>query len=273
LEAVEQIVKNAISKGHDIKDIQVLAPMYKGPAGIDGLNKMIQQMVNPPGPTRKEVTFGDVVYRIGDKVLQLVNQPESNVFNGDMGEVIAIIKAKETVDKKELLVVSYDGIEVTYERSDLNQLTLSYCCSIHKSQGSEFPIVIMPVVRSQRKMLKRNLLYTGITRAQKFLILCGEPEEFKLGIMRTDELSRQTSLKERLSGGEGIEEEPVALQPDAEEEPNEKIKASAEESEREPEQEMELPTSYKLTMDTFVTIDPMIGMKGITPYTLLEGHN
>lgn len=275
LEAVEQIVKNAISKGHDIKDIQVLAPMYKGPAGIDGLNKMIQQMVNPPGPTRKEVTFGDVVYRIGDKVLQLVNQPESNVFNGDMGEVIAIIKAKETVDKKELLVVSYDGIEVTYERSDLNQLTLSYCCSIHKSQGSEFPIVIMPVVRSQRKMLKRNLLYTGITRAQKFLILCGEPEEFKLGIMRTDELSRQTSLKERLSGGEGIEEEPVALQPNVEEERKEKVQASTEETEREPkpEQEMELPTSYKLTMDTFVTIDPMIGMKGITPYTLLEGHN
>ena len=139
-------------------------------------------MVNPPGPKRKEVTFGDVVYRIGDKVLQLVNQPESNVFNGDMGEVIAIIKAKETIDKKELLVVSYDGIEVNYERSDLNQITLAYCCSIHKSQGSEFPIVIMPVVRSHRKMLKRNLLYTGITRAQKFLILCGEPEEFKAGI-------------------------------------------------------------------------------------------
>ena len=179
LEAVEKIVENAISKGHDIKDIQILAPMYRGPAGIDGLNKMIQQMVNPPGPKRKEVTFGDVVYRIGDKVLQLVNQPESNVFNGDMGEVIAIIKAKETIDKKELLVVSYDGIEVTYERNDLNQITLSYCCSIHKSQGSEFPIVIMPVVRSHRKMLKRNLLYTGITRAQKFLILCGEPESLK----------------------------------------------------------------------------------------------
>ncbi|MBO1913542.1 ATP-binding domain-containing protein, partial [Microvirga sp. 3-52] len=91
------------------------------------------------------------------------------------------------------------------------QLTLSYCCSIHKSQGSEFPIVIMPVVRSQRKMLKRNLLYTGITRAQKFLILCGEPEEFKAGIARTDELSRQTTLQERLGTenelNEGIETE------------------------------------------------------------------
>ena len=200
LEVVEQVVKNAIMKGHAIKDIQVLAPMYRGPAGIDGLNKMIQEMVNPPGPKRKEVVFGEAIYRIGDKVLQLVNQPESNVFNGDMGEVIAIIKAKETIDKKELLVVSYDGIEVTYERNDLNQLTLAYCCSIHKSQGSEFPIVIMPIVRGHRKMLRRNLLYTGITRAKNFLILCGEPEEFRAGIARTDELERQTTLKERLNG-------------------------------------------------------------------------
>ena len=175
--------------------------MYRGPAGIDGLNKMIQANGESTWPkTKRSNVFGDVVYRIGDKVLQLVNQPESNVFNGDMGEVIAIIKAKETIDKKELLVVSYDGIEVTYERNDLNQITLAYCCSIHKSQGSEFPIVIMPVVRSHRKMLKRNLLYTGITRAQKFLILCGEPEEFKAGIARTDELARQTTLKERLNG-------------------------------------------------------------------------
>ena len=196
LEVVEQVVKNAISKGHHIKNIQVLAPMYKGPAGIDGLNKMIQQMVNPPGPDRKEVAFGDVVYRIGDKVLQLVNQPESNVFNGDMGEVISIIKANETIDKKELLIVSYDGIEVEYERNDLNQITLAYCCSIHKSQGSEFPIVVMPVVRGYRKMLRKNLLYTGITRAKNFLILCGEPEEFKIGINRTDETERQTTLKE-----------------------------------------------------------------------------
>ena len=245
--------------------------MYKGPAGIDGLNKMIQQMVNPPGPQRKEVTFGDVVYRIGDKVLQLVNQPESNVFNGDMGEVIAIIKAKETVDKKELLVVSYDGIEVTYERSDLNQLTLSYCCSIHKSQGSEFPIVIMPVVRSQRKMLKRNLLYTGITRAQKFLILCGDPEEFKTGIMRADELSRQTSLKERLSGAEFAPEEPVAMPQKNEQESTTAGSSPLEDTER--ESNPETPLTYKLTIDTFVTIDPMIGMAGITPYTLLEGHD
>jgi len=261
LEAVEQIVKNALTKGHSIKDIQVLAPMYRGPAGIDGLNKMLQHMVNPPGPKRKEVVFGDVVYRVGDKVLQLVNQPENNVFNGDMGEVIAIMKAKETVDKKELLVVSYDGIEVNYERSDLNQLTLAYCCSIHKAQGSEFPIVIMPIVRSHRKMLKRNLLYTGITRAQKFLILCGEPEEFKAGIARTDELERQTTLKERLNGETEIPSESVLLPIDVD--VKDQIQPNAQVS----------PTNYELTTETFVTIDPMIGMQGITPYTLLEDVN
>lgn len=261
LEVVEQVVKNAIAKGHHIRDIQVLAPMYKGPAGIDGLNKMIQEMVNPPGPGRKEVIFGEAMYRIGDKVLQLVNQPESNVFNGDMGEVISIIKAKETVDKKELLVVSYDGIEVTYERNDLNQITLAYCCSIHKSQGSEFPIVIMPIVRSQRKMLRRNLLYTGITRAKNFLILCGEPEEFRAGISRTDELERQTTLKERLNGNVAVP-------------PSEEIVTDqqpvVQDSEVVSQADAARPTVYELTMATFIAIDPMIGMQGVTPYDYLE---
>ena len=164
---VTQVVKSAVAKGQEIRNIQVLAPMYKGPAGIDNLNKMIQELINPNDTgTRKELVFGDVTYRIKDKVLQLVNQPESNVFNGDMGEVISIIKAKETIEKQDLLVVSFDGIEVTYQRSELNQLTLAYCCSIHKSQGSEFQTVIMPVVRGYSKMLRRNLLYTGITRAK-----------------------------------------------------------------------------------------------------------
>ncbi|WP_255551175.1 ATP-dependent RecD-like DNA helicase [Sporosarcina sp. E16_8] len=263
LEVVEQVVKNAIAKGHPIKDIQVLAPMYRGPAGIDGLNKMIQEMVNPPGPKRKEVVFGEAIYRIGDKVLQLVNQPESNVFNGDMGEVIAIIKAKETIDKKELLVVSYDGIEVTYERNDLNQLTLAYCCSIHKSQGSEFPIVIMPIVRSHRKMLRRNLLYTGITRAKNFLILCGEPEEFRAGIARTDEMERQTTLKERLNG-EVVEPVAAGVLESEHVEVSNEANISSTDSE---------PIIFALTMDTFLAIDPLIGMKGVTPYEFHEASN
>lgn len=227
--------------------------MYRGPAGIDGMNKMIQEMVNPPSPKRKEVQFGDLVYRIGDKVLQLVNQPESNVFNGDMGEVISIIKANETVDKKELLIVSYDGIEVEYERKDLNQITLSYCCSIHKSQGSEFPIVIMPVVRSHRKMLKRNLLYTGITRAKNFLILCGERGEFKAGIQRTDELERKTTLQERLKAYKETEEKDEVVTEDVKE-----------------EDQLPVEEQNRLTMQTVLSVDPMIGMNGITPYAFLD---
>lgn len=263
LEVVEQVVKSAVSKGHHIKNVQVLAPMYKGPAGIDGLNKMIQQMVNPPGPDRKEVVFGDVVYRIGDKVLQLVNQPESNVFNGDMGEVISIIKAKETVDKKELLIVSYDGIEVEYERNDLNQITLAYCCSIHKSQGSEFPIVVMPIVRGYRKMLRRNLLYTGITRAKNYLILCGEPEEFKIGINRTDELERQTTLKDRLRKESTVESiEDIVESPQAQ-----NVQQSSMDRTDETPQS---PKEYRLTMETILGIDPMIGMQGVTPYDFSE---
>ncbi|GKV66766.1 MULTISPECIES: SF1B family DNA helicase RecD2 [Sporosarcina] len=256
LPAVKQIIQSALSKGHSIKDIQVLAPMYKGPAGIDGLNKMIQEITNPPAHGRKEMTFGETTYRVGDKVLQLVNQPESNVFNGDMGEVVAIMLAKETTDKKAILVVSYDGNEVTYERGDLNQITLAYCCSIHKSQGSEFPIVVMPIVRSQRKMLRRNLLYTGITRAKNFLILCGEAEEFKAGIERTDETERQTTLKERISGMIEEMEEP----------------APAVREETAAEQPAELFVEAgpaKLTMDNFRTVDPMIGMSDVTPLQFL----
>lgn len=264
LQVVEQVMKNALSKGHHIRNVQVLAPMYKGPAGIDGLNKMIQQLVNPPGPDRKEVVFGDAVYRIGDKVLQLVNQPESNVFNGDMGEVIAIIKAKETVDKKELLVVSYDGIEVTYERNDLNQITLAYCCSIHKSQGSEFPIVIMPIVRGYRKMLRKNLLYTGITRAKDFLILCGEPEEFSYGVSRTDETKRQTTLKERLSDGfaESMEDETVLEKEES---------VSAQKIEEPAVANFAEAEKCTLSKQTIFGIDPMIGMGNVTPYDFLEG--
>ena len=258
---VEQVLKAALSKGQSIREIQVLAPMYRGPAGIDALNKMIQEMVNPnTDGTRKEMTFGDTIYRIGDKVLQLVNQPESNVFNGDMGEVVAIFRANETVEKKEMLVVSFDGNEVTYEKNDLNQITLAYCCSVHKSQGSEFQTVIMPVTRSYMKMLRRNLLYTGITRAKNFLILCGDPDVFKFGVERTDDLQRLTTLKERLSGEET--EEVIQSLPKSSSDNSqigEPVTASVEEEE-----------ATFLSADNYHLIDPLIGMKGITPYEFLD---
>ena len=253
---VTQVVKSAVAKGQEIRNIQVLAPMYKGPAGIDNLNKMIQELVNPNDTgTRKELVFGDVTYRIKDKVLQLVNQPESNVFNGDMGEVISIIKAKETVEKQDLLVVSFDGIEVTYQRSDLNQITLAYCCSIHKSQGSEFPTVIMPIVRGYSKMLRRNLLYTGITRAKNFLILCGEPDVLASGLQRTDDLQRFTSLRARLN--------PMDL-------PEDVIDIVDTTPVIETENEENSVVELCLTTKTMPHIHPLIGMDGISPYDFME---
>jgi exodeoxyribonuclease V alpha subunit len=262
---VEKVVKSALAKGHSIKDVQVLAPMYKGPAGIDALNRMIQEMVNPNADgTRKELAFGDITYRIGDKILQLVNQPESNVFNGDMGEVVAILKAKETVEKQDMLVASFDGIEVTYERSDLNQLTLAYCCSIHKSQGSEFPTVIMPIVRGYMKMLRRNLLYTGITRSKDFLILCGDPQVFRYGVERTDDTQRMTTLKSRLQLSEAPPA-PVTVEGAPEEAATEKAAVSAN-TNTAPSQSG--PAS--LTADNAHAIHPLIGMEGIKPTDFIE---
>jgi exodeoxyribonuclease V alpha subunit len=197
-EVVRQIADNARKKGFAVKDIQVLAPMYRGPAGIDRMNQVLQELFNPKSEKKRELSVGDVVYRVGDKVLQLVNQPEDNVFNGDIGEIVAIFYAKENTEKQDLVVVSFDGIEVTYSRQDLSQITHAYCCSIHKAQGSEFPIVILPVVKSYYRMLKRNLLYTAVTRSKQFLILCGEEEAFRLGVARSDDGTRQTTLAEKL---------------------------------------------------------------------------
>ena len=280
---VTQIVKSAVAKGQAIRDVQVLAPMYKGPAGIDALNKQIQDLVNPNDGTRKELVFGDTIYRIGDKVLQLVNQPESNVFNGDMGEVISIIRAKETIEKQDLLIVSYDGIEVTYQRGDLNQITLAYCCSIHKSQGSEFQTVIMPVVRSYSKMLRRNLLYTGITRAKNFLILCGEPDVLANGLAKTDDLARLTSLKIRLNPMEIDEVEKVTVGVAVAEEQQPATKR-VQQQQKQPELVQEqmallnVKQSHKigeslpnqLTTETAPYIHPLIGMDGISPFDYMK---
>ncbi|GAE32197.1 SF1B family DNA helicase RecD2 [Halalkalibacter hemicellulosilyticus] len=197
-EAVSQICENAVKKGFTAKDIQVLAPMYKGQAGITELNLLLQELFNPKKEGRRELSFGDIVYRTGDVVLQLVNNPEEHVYNGDRGEIVAIFYAKENVEKQDQVVVSFDGKEVVYPKRELNQITHAYCCSIHKSQGSEFPIVVMPVLRSYARMLRRNLIYTGITRAKQFLLLCGELSAFRTAITQKNDLERHSMLKVKL---------------------------------------------------------------------------
>ncbi|SFA94848.1 MULTISPECIES: ATP-dependent RecD-like DNA helicase [unclassified Bacillus (in: firmicutes)] len=242
---IEKVALNAKNKGYSARDIQVLAPMYRGPAGIDRLNVLLQEIFNPnPEGSRKEIAFGDVKYRIGDKVLQLVNQPESNVFNGDIGEIVSIFYAKENVEKQDMVLVSFDGIEVTYTKQDLNQITHAYCTSVHKSQGSEFPIVILPLVRSYYRMLRRNLIYTAITRSKQFLILCGEEDAFRMGVERADEQGRQTTLSIKLK-------ESLAIQPQTDQ-----VNVIAEGKEE----------SYQ---DIYKNADPMIGMENVSPYDFM----
>lgn len=194
---VRQIVTKAKAKGFSPQDIQLLAPMYRGAAGIDALNKMMQEIFNPNDGTRKEVTWNESVYRIGDKVLHLVNTPELNVFNGDMGEIVGIILAKESDDKVDELVIQFDNNEVSYKRNEWNKITLSYCCSIHKAQGSEFKMVILPMVHQYHRMLQRNLLYTAVTRSKDILILLGEVQAFETCVTH-ESASRLTMLKERI---------------------------------------------------------------------------
>nr|WP_263325624.1 ATP-dependent RecD-like DNA helicase [Neobacillus sp. Marseille-Q6967] len=243
-QVVEKVALNAKTKGYTARDIQVLAPMYRGPAGIDRLNVLLQEIFNPnPDGSRKEIQYGDIKYRIGDKVLQLVNQPESNVFNGDIGEIVSIFYAKENTEKQDLLLISFEGNEVEYTKQDLNQITHAYCCSVHKSQGSEFPIVILPITRSYYRMLRRNLIYTAITRSKQSLILCGEEDALRMGIERADEQSRQTTLCQKLQG---------VINSDGLNDPVEQKK-----------------NVQFLSEEELMKVDPMIGMENVSPYDFM----
>ncbi|WP_373892895.1 SF1B family DNA helicase RecD2 [Virgibacillus natechei] len=199
LDVIMTIFSKAIEKGIDVKDIQVLAPMYRTQAGITMINKELQQLINPKTSRRREVKFNEVIYRVGDKVLQLVNQPEQGVYNGDIGEVAAIFEEDENKENVEQLVILFEDKEVVYERKDYVNIMHAYCVSIHKSQGSEFPIVILPVVSTYNRMLRKNLLYTAITRSKESLIICGQEQAFLRGVRTMDTNKRYTNLKEQLT--------------------------------------------------------------------------
>ncbi|MFD2046177.1 ATP-dependent RecD-like DNA helicase [Ornithinibacillus salinisoli] len=221
IEVITKVYKKAMDKGIDLMDIQVLAPMYRTQAGITMINKALQQLVNPKTSKKREVKVNDSIFRIGDKVIQLVNQPEDGVFNGDIGEVVAIFEEDENTDHVEQLVVLFDDKEVVYERKDYINLMLAYCISIHKSQGSEFPIVILPIVSTYYRMLRKNLLYTAITRGKQSLIICGETNALMRGIRTQDTNKRFTSLKEQLT--DRISDESNILQQKQENEEDEDI--------------------------------------------------
>ncbi|WP_434122075.1 SF1B family DNA helicase RecD2 [Salinicoccus roseus] len=237
---VDNVVNKAVAKGYDMRDIQVLAPIYKGDAGILKLNQILQSILNPEKEDKNEIAFGDVIFREGDKVIQLVNRAEDNIFNGDSGVIESILFKDGDGAEKDTIMVDYDGIHIAYERKELTELSHAYCTSIHKAQGSEYPIVIMPVVRSYRHMLMKNIVYTGITRAKESLILCGDAEAFYESLEK-EGIQRRTSLYEmirllfgRESGTETDETPPEAL-----------------------------------TEETMFEIPAMINMEDVTPYDFI----
>lgn len=249
-EVIEKIVRSAVNKGYDMRDIQVLAPIYRGPAGIRALNKVLQEILNPSDENKRELQFGDVYFRTGDKVLQLVNRPEDNVFNGDIGEVTGIFMAAENALNKDVVIVDYDGSEVTYTKADLMEVTHAYCCSIHKSQGSEFPIVIMPVVNQYFRMLQKNILYTGLTRAKQSLIFCGDVQAFNEGIKRIGN-ARFTSFYQFLIDYFKTDQ--------------------ADDTKHDNAGDNVLPFNVgEMTEDNMHLVDPMINMEGITPYDFIS---
>lgn len=192
-----ELCKKAIEKGYSYNNVQVLVPMYKGINGIDNLNNKLQNIFNPKSDNKDEFVFNDVVFREGDKVLQTKNISDLDISNGDIGIIDSITKTTNNVSA----IVNFDGIIVELTKKNFEDLRLGYVISIHKSQGSEFDIVIMPMDLSYKRMLYRKLIYTGVTRAKKSLTLIGESEALEYGVARIEEETRNTLLKELILDG------------------------------------------------------------------------
>jgi exodeoxyribonuclease V alpha subunit len=173
-------------------DIQVLTPMRRNQLGADNLNAVLQKALNPHGTSIER--FGRV-YRIGDRVMQIRNNYDKEVFNGDIGVIASIDTVEQT------LVVNYDGRRVSYEVGELDELVLSYACSIHKSQGSEYPAVVVLMATQHFKLLQRNLLYTALTRGRKLVCLIGSSKAIYMAIKNNHTTQRRTALSDRLRQG------------------------------------------------------------------------
>lgn len=191
---IKEVVSKAIKKGYSDREVQILAPMYKSLNGIDNLNKILQDLFNPKSDNKKEMFFKDVIYREYDKVLQLVNDPDNNVYNGDIGYIEDIIISDKNIVNQ--ININYDGNIVEYTPDKFNNFRHGYAISIHKAQGSEFDTVIMPITPSFKRMLYNKLVYTGVTRAKKSLVIVGDANSFIYGINNDYVDNRKTTLKD-----------------------------------------------------------------------------
>mgnify|MGYP000490011023 FL=1 len=191
-ETIVRLVKERLSRAYRERPdrIQVLTPMQRGVVGAANLNLLLQQALNPLGPS---LGRGGYIYRQGDRVMQQRNNYDKDVFNGDLG----YIREVDTEDR--MLTVDFDGKWVEYDVTELDELTLAYATTIHKAQGSEYPIVVMPVLMTHFVMLQRHLIYTGITRAKKICVLIGATKALAYAVHNMSVLKRNTSLRERLN--------------------------------------------------------------------------
>lgn len=195
---VLDLTADLVNQGYNQNDIQVLAPMYDGIVGITHLNEYLRDFFNPKSISRKELQVGKYTYRIGDKMLQLKNQPDDDVYNGDIGILEEIVYKNEDEYNQDSMLVNYYGNPVNYTPQYFVNLTHAYAVSVHKAQGSEYPVVIFPVMREHSIMLKRKLIYTAVSRAKQKLIIIGDIAEFEKGIQTIEKTKRKSSLIEFL---------------------------------------------------------------------------
>ena len=186
---IVRLVKERLPRAYGTRDIQVLTPMQRGAVGAANLNQVLQAALNADAAGLRR---GGTDYRLHDKVMQIRNNYDKEVFNGDIGTVCRV----NTEDRE--LTVSFDGREVLYDVTELDELVLAYAATVHKSQGSEYPIVVMPVLMTHYVMLQRNLVYTGVTRAKKLMVMIGSTKALALAVRNVTVTRRNTMLKERL---------------------------------------------------------------------------
>lgn len=191
-EKISALYNSELLETGDKFAVQVLSPMYKNPCGVDNLNQLIQERFNPPAEGKAELKGKNVVFRVGDKVMQKHNDYEKGVFNGDMGEIFAI--------QKDMVYVRYPEQDVKYEGQEVDEITLAYAITVHKSQGSEYHTVIMVLVNSHAIMLQRNLFYTAVTRAKRKVILVGSKRAVQTAVQNQRTSRRFTLLIPRLQG-------------------------------------------------------------------------
>jgi exodeoxyribonuclease V alpha subunit len=197
-EWVEDVVCNRIPAKfglHPFNDIQVLSPMYRGPAGVNALNNRLQAVLNPPDRKKAEKSLFGQTFRLGDKVMQTQNDYDKEVYNGDIG----IVTAVDGVNHK--LTINFEGRRVDFDWTEADMLVLAYAISVHKSQGAEFPAVVVPMVTAHYMMLQRNLLYTAVTRAQQLCVLVGSRRAIGIAVHNNKVAHRYTALDWRLRTG------------------------------------------------------------------------